>query len=86
VDRDIFRQDSAHRRHSSAQRRITSSSAMASQLFAHASHTSAQTPHVRAWNWDPRSMKSALVVQIWAQSSNVRMCEASACFPPFSRQ
>jgi len=83
----IRRHDSAHRRHISAHCFIILSSfPIRSQFSAHAMHTSAQTPHVRGWRGEPRSMKSALVWQIWAQSSSSRMWSVSACLPPFSKQ
>ncbi len=59
---------------------------MRSQSSAQAEHTSAQTPHVSEWYAEPPSMKSALVWQIWAQSSSNRTWTASACLPPMCRQ
>jgi hypothetical protein len=53
-------QESAHRLHSSAHRCMVASSPIFSHESAQARHTSAQTPHVLVWKWEPRSMKLAL--------------------------
>jgi len=84
---DIRRQDSAQRRQSSAQRSIVSSpSAIRSHSSAQRSQISAQIAHVCEWKTEARSMKSALVAQICAQSSSRAMCPGAAWGPPIVRQ
>ena len=54
------------------------------KLRVRVEHTQAR--QVSMCSSEPRIMKLALVSQISAQSSRSRMCAASACWPPFSRQ
>ena len=81
----IEAQLSAHRRHSSAHFRIRSSPT-ASQDVAQASQIAAHKVLMSRDCAECLVMKSALVAQIWAQSSSSVMWAASACLPPFSRQ
>ena len=62
------------------------SSFICSQLRAQCSQASAHAPQVVACMSEPRSMKSALVAHICAQSASSRMWSAAACRPPFWRQ
>ncbi len=84
---DIFRQLSAHLRQASAHRRINSApSAMLSHSSAHASQMSAHTPQICGWCSLIRTIKSALVRQIWTQSWSNFMWSGLACLPPISKQ
>src|SRR5262245_32897901 len=72
--RAICLHDSAHVRQMSAQCFIIwSSGPIRSHSSAQAKQISAHVPHVSACFADPRSMKSALVWQMSAQSSSNRM-------------
>jgi site-specific recombinase XerD len=79
----IVRQRAAQARHASTHGSIPSRPA---QLSAQASHTAAHRRQLAAWNSDDRSMKSAVVAQIAAQSAIRRKCLGATWSPPVSRQ
>ena len=69
----ISRHEAAQLRQTSAHCCIIGSSVNFSQSSAQRSQTSAQTPQVRPWRSDIRSIKLALVWQISAQSNSSRI-------------
>lgn len=80
-------QDSAHRRHASAHCCIIASPPpTVSHARAQVRQASAHTLHACAYIYEPRSMTSAEVWQIFAQSTRMFWCSTLACWPPSVRQ
>jgi len=82
----MLQQDAAQRRQASAQAFSWPSSPNSSQISAHRSRTSVQIAQRRSKNSDPLKMKSAVVWQSSAPSSNVRTCVDPAARLPSRRR